>query len=225
MARRIKKSKKIILYVILVCLIICVLDIFMNLSYLLKSLIKIILFFIIPFFLVKTRDKKFLKKLIKPNKDGFLKSLFLGLCLLSLVLFLYFLLQNTYDFNKIISLLAESGINNNNFWIVCFHISFINSFVEEFFFRGYAFLLLKKSIKTSYAYLFSSFLFAIYHISIIYKWFNIPLFIISILSLMLLGFLLNYLDEKSGNIYNSWMSHMFVNFGINTIGLMLMGML
>lgn len=225
MARRSKKSKKIILYVILACLIICFLDIFMKPTYMIKSLIKVFLFVIVPFLLVKKRDKGFLKKLIKPKREGFFKSVFLGICLLALILFLYFLLQDTYDFNKIIPLLAESGINNSNFWIVCFHISLINSLVEEFFFRGYAFLLLKKSVRTLYAYLFSSLMFALYHITIIYKWFNVPIFIFSILGLMLLGFILNYLDEKNGNIYNSWMSHMFVNFGINTIGLMLMGML
>ena len=225
MARRIKKSKKIILYVILACLIICFLDIFMKPTYMVKSVIKIILFLIIPFLLVKKRDKSFMKKFIKPKKEGFFKSVFLGIGLLALVLFLYFLLQDVYDFNKIIPLLAETGINSSNFWFVCFHVSLINSLVEEFFFRGYSFLLLKRSIKTSYAYLFSSLMFAIYHITIIYKWFSVPIFVCSILCLMLLGFVLNYLDEKNENIYNSWMSHMFVNFGINTIGLMLMGML
>lgn len=225
MGRRVRKSKKIILYVILACLIICALDIFMKPEYMVKSIIKLVIFFIIPFLLVKSRDKSFLKKLIKPKREGFFKSVFLGVGLLALVLFLYFLLENVYDFNKIIPLLAESGINKSNFWLVCLHISLINSLVEEFFFRGYAFLLLKRSIKTSYAYLFSSLMFALYHITIIYKWFSVPIFIASILSLMLLGFVLNYLDEKGSNIYNSWMSHMFVNFGINTIGLMLMGML
>lgn len=225
MGRRVKKSKKIILYVILACLIICALDVFMKPEYMVKSIIKLVIFFIIPFLLVKKRDKVFLKKIVKPKREGFFKSLLLGVGLLALVLFLYFLLQDVYDFNKIIPLLAESGINKSNFWLVCLHISLINSLVEEFFFRGYAFLLLKKSIKTSYAYLFSSLMFALYHITIIYKWFNAPIFIASILSLMLLGFVLNYLDEKNNNIYNSWMSHMFVNFGINTIGLMLMGML
>lgn len=225
MAKRIKKSKKIILYVILACLIICSLDIFMKPTYMVKSVIKIFLFLIIPFSLVKKRDKSFLKKLILPKKEGLIKSILLGVCLLSLVLFLYFLLQDVYDFNKIIPLLAESGINNSNFWFVCFHISIINSLLEEFFFRGFAFLLLKRNIKTSYAYLFSSLMFALYHVSIICEWFSIPIFIFSILGIMFLGFVFNYLDEKNGNIYNSWMSHMFVNFGINTIGLMLMGML
>lgn len=225
MGRRVKKSKRIILYVIIACLIICALDIFVKPTYMIKSIIKVVLFVIVPFMLVKSRDKNFLKKLIKPMREGLFKSIFLGCGLLALVLFLYFLLQDVYDFNKIIPLLSETGINNSNFWIVCFHVSLVNSLVEEFFFRGYAFLLLKKSVKTVYAYLFSSLMFALYHITIIYKWFSFPIFIFSILSIMLLGFVLNYLDEKNGNIYNSWMSHMFVNFGINTIGLMLMGML
>ena len=225
MARRSKKSKKIILYTIIACVIICSIDIFIKPTYLIKSIIKTVLFFVIPFLLVKKRDKNQLKKMLRINKDGLIKSILLGVGLLALILFLYFLLNDSYDFKKIIPLLAESGINRDNFWLVCAHISLLNSLLEEFFFRGYAFLLLKRSIKPVYSYLFSSIMFALYHVTIIYNWFSIPIFIVSILSLVVLGFILNYLDEKNGNIYNSWMSHMFVNFAINTIGLILMGML
>ena len=68
-------------------------------------------------------------------------------------------------------------------------------------------------------------MFGLYHITIIYNWFSIPLLILAIIGLIVLGILLNILDDKSSNIYNSWMSHMFVNFGINTVGLILMGVL
>ena len=38
-----------------------------------------------------------------------------------------------------------------------------------------------------------------------------------LIALLAVGCGQDYLDEKNGNIYNSWMSHMFVNFGINTL--------
>ena len=82
-----------------------------------------------------------------------------------------------------------------------------------------------KSMKKVFAHLFSSIIFALYHIPIIYNWFSIPILIASIFILAVLGMLLNLLNEKNENIYNSWMSHMFVNFGINIVGLMLLGIL
>ena len=73
MARRIKKSKKIILYIVLSCLIVCLVDLFIKPTYLIKSIIKAILFFVIPFILLKKRDRRQLKKMITPNKNNFFK--------------------------------------------------------------------------------------------------------------------------------------------------------
>lgn len=225
MARRIKKSKKIILYIVLSCLIVCLVDFFIKPVYLIKSIIKAVLFFLVPFMLLKKRDRRQLKKMITPNKNNFFKSILLGISLLTLILFLYFLLSDYYDFNKILPLLRSTGITETNFWLVCLHVSLINSLLEEFFFRGFGYLLLRKSIKKSHACIFSGIMFGLYHITIIYNWFSIPLVILAIIGLVVLGIILNILDDRSGNIYNSWMSHMFVNFGINTVGLILMGVL
>lgn len=37
------------------------------------------------------------------------------------------------------------------------------------------------------------------------------------------GLFLNYVDEKSQTLYNSYFMHMFANFAINTIGFILFG--
>ena len=225
MARKSKKNKKIIICVLFSCVIIGLIDIFIKPTYFLKSIIKIILFLFIPIIITKKRDRKRLRKMFNPKQNNFFKSILLGLSLLILVLFSYFILRQYYDFSVIVPILEKSGINEQNFWLVSLHISLINSFLEEFFFRGYSFLLLKKSMKKIFAHLFSSIIFALYHIPIIYNWFSIPILIASIFILAVLGMLLNLLNEKSENIYNSWMSHMFVNFGINIVGLMLLGIL
>ena len=75
MARRIKKSKKIILYIVLSCLIVCLVDFFIRPVYLIKSIIKAVLFFLVPFMLLKKRDRRQLKKMITPNKNNFFKSI------------------------------------------------------------------------------------------------------------------------------------------------------
>ena len=225
MARKSKKNKKIIICVLFSCVIIGLIDIFIKPTYFLKSIIKIILFLFIPIIITKKRDRKRLRKMFNPKQNNFFKSILLGLSLLILVLFSYFILRQYYDFSVIVPILEKSGINEQNFWLVSLHISLINSFLEEFFFRGYSFLLLKKSMKKVFVHLFSSIIFALYHIPIIYNWFSIPILIASIFILAVLGMLLNLLNEKNENIYNSWMSHMFVNFGINIVGLMLLGIL
>lgn len=36
------------------------------------------------------------------------------------------------------------------------------------------------------------------------------------------GLIFNWLNEKLGCIYGSWLTHMFANFAINTIGFLLL---
>ena len=69
MSRRIKKSKKIILYVIFACVCMTLLDLFVKPIYTIKCLIKIILFFVIPLFILTKRDRKSLIRMIKPKKE------------------------------------------------------------------------------------------------------------------------------------------------------------
>ena len=39
------------------------------------------------------------------------------------------------------------------------------------------------------------------------------------------GCIFDYLNEKNGNIYSSWFVHMFANFAINTVGMILFGVI
>ena len=50
-----------------------------------------------------------------------------------------------FDFSNVVSSLSKNaGVTINNFIFVAVYISFINSLLEEFFFRGFAFLKLKE---------------------------------------------------------------------------------
>ena len=71
------------------------------------------------------------------------------------------------------------------------------------------------------AYVISAFGFSIYHVAILSNWFNPLLFIVALIGLFVGGVIFNWLDEKTENIYNSWLVHMFANFAINTVGLMM----
>ena len=119
------------------------------------------------------------------------------------------------------SLNSGMGITKDNFIYVSLYISLMNSFLEEFFFRGFGFIIMKKYTSRIFAYLFSPILFAIYHVGMTSGMFDAVLLMLILLGLVAGGLIFNYLNEKNGNIYSSWFTHMFANFAINTVGFVL----
>ncbi len=53
-------------------------------------------------------------------------------------------------------------------------------------------------------------------------WFDWWVFALAMLGLFVGGLLFNWLNAKQKNIYTSWLTHMFANFAINTIGFLLL---
>ena len=130
------------------------------------------------------------------------------------------------DFSSIKdSLVSGIGVNADNFIYVALYISFMNSLLEEFFFIGFAFILLKEKTNQTFAYVFSAGLFAFYHVGMTNGWFNGFIYILAMLGLFIGGYIFNYLNDKCKNIYPSWLVHMFANFAINTVGCILFGIL
>lgn len=196
--------------------------------YLYKSMIKIVLFLLIPmlYFGMCKDEKSNLKKLFVPRKRDFLIALFMGIGVFSVILLAYAVLKNYIDFSGIKdSLTSGIGVNADNFVYVAIYISFVNSLLEEFFFRGFAFIVLKQETSRVFAYVFSAALFALYHVGMTSGWFNILIYILAMLGLFIGGCIFNYLNEKCENIYPSWLVHMCANFAINTIGFMLFGII
>ena len=74
------------------------------------------------------------------------------------------------------SLSENIGVKSSNFIFVAIYISFANSLLEEFFFRGFAFLKLKEVSSRKFAYIFSALAFSIYHLAMMIGWFDIVLF-------------------------------------------------
>ncbi len=228
-----KSNKKVGQRYLLISLLLCsvimtLVDGIIQPGYLEKSLIKIILFLIIPllYFFING-DFQELKKLFTFKKKMIFVALALGIGVFTIILIAYFLFKDVFDFTKITKNLTDTvGVTKENFIFVAIYISLINSMLEEFFFRGYGFLNLKKLISRKMAYSISAFLFALYHVGMTLTMFgNVPLFILSFIGLYMGGVIFNILNEKFENIYCSWLVHMFCNFGINTIGLILFGIL
>ena len=150
----------------------------------------------------------------------------MGLATYMLIVGVYFILTTYIDLSEIRELLYKSqDINKNNFFYVAVYISFLNSLLEEFFFRGFLFLSLKKTTSRPLAYLVSALAFGLYHIGIMSDWFNVVIFLLALIALFGVGLIFNYFNEESKNIYNSWLVHMFANFALNTIGFMIYGII
>ncbi len=221
-----KKKHFINISVFIFALLTCLIDAIIKPNYFIKIPIKVIFFFALPtiFFLRNKKDFEDFKKLFKFKKDGLLKALFLGLLIYIIIIFTYFITKNIIDYSNVTkSLTTGMQITKFNFIYAATYIALINSFLEEFFFRGYGFITLKRYSNRRYAYLSSSIAFASYHIGMLLEMFNIYVLIFLLISLIFGGCLFNYLNEKNNNIYSSWFVHMFTNFAINSIGLILFG--
>lgn len=223
-----KKSWYIVITVILCSVLMSLVDGYLQPPYFYKSCIKLALFLVVPliYFLIHKDEVHSIRQLFVPKKKDFVFSLILGCAVFSVIMIAFLALSRFIDFSVIIqSLMSSAKVDANNFWMVALYISFVNSLLEEFFFRGYAFILLKNKTNKMFAYILSAGLFAFYHAGMTMGWFNIGLYLLMMIGLFVGGCLFNYLNERCENIYPSWLVHMFANFAINTIGCILFGII
>ncbi len=222
------KKTAVMLSSFLFSIAITLIDAFVHPNYFVKIPIKILFFLALPMlFFLKNKDGfGDFKRLFRFRRKGILKALLLGLGVYAVIVGGYFLTRSIIDFSNVTSSLTEGmGITSDNFVYVSLYISLMNSFLEEFFFRGFGFITLKKYTSRRVAYLFSSSLFAIYHIGMLVGMFALPALLLLLLGLIIGGCIFNRLNEAHDNVYPSWFVHMFANFAINTVGFILFGIL
>ena len=218
-----KNRKYIIIAITLfACLCMGIVDAIIQPGYIIKSAIKLVLFLLLPF-IYSIFDKECnLKKLFIPDKKGIVIAFALGIGVFTVILAAFFIFRNIFDFSSLTSTLTQgTGVNKDNFIFVAIYISFANSLLEEFFFRGFSFINLKEASNRKLAYIISSAHFALYHIAMMIGWFALPVVLLAITGLFIGGLIFNYFNEKYNNIYLSWLIHMFANFATNTIGFIL----
>lgn len=210
--------------ILLFSMAITFIDAFVHPNYFVKIPIKILFFLALPmvFFMKNKEAFADFKKLFVFKTGGILKALLLGLGVYTVIVGGYFLTRNIIDYSNVTSSLTEGmGITAKNFLYVSLYISLMNSFLEEFFFRGFGFITLKKYTRRKVAYLFSSALFAIYHVGMLVGMFHFGVLLLLLFGLIIGGCFFNYLNEINDNVYPSWFVHMFANFAINTVGFIL----
>lgn len=221
-----KRTKlNIIIITIISIFLMFIIEFFIVPGYIVKSLIKISVFLIVPLIYIGIdKNINILDYFKVHSRRQFISAIVLGLSTYILIIGGYFILTTYGDLSEIRQLLYESrDINKKNFLYIALYISFINSLLEEFFFRGFLFLSLSKTTTRPIAYTVSALAFAGYHIGIMADWSNILIFLLALMALFGVALIFNYLNEISKNIYNSWLVHMFANLALNTVGLIIYG--
>ena len=191
-------------------------------SYGIKSAIKILLFLCLPLLLF--REQKGLFPRLRAAKRSIFTALALGLGVYAVILSAYFTIAGMgwFDFSGIVEQLsANAGVRRDNFLYVSLYISFANSLLEEFFFRGWLFDNLHPFGEPARWSLCCG-LFALYHVAMMTGWFSPVLFALAMIGLAAGAAIFHWLNQRFDTLLPSWLVHMFANFAINTIGFLLM---
>jgi uncharacterized protein len=198
-------------------------------DYFIKTSAKLILFMIVPFIYVKWIKKESLKealRLTKMKKGQFKVGLILGMSAFLVVILSYLIFKNQINLDAILSdLQNKSKITATNFIFIGLYITFINALLEEYFFRGFVFLNYYEEGNVKFAYIYSSLLFALYHIGIFQSWFNPILIVLAVFGLIVIALVFNYIDTLSKNFINSYLVHILADCAIILIGLRLFGVI
>lgn len=216
------KKNYIIIWSTAICFIFYTIEQYTELPYLYTSISKIILFGAVSLGIYYLMNKRNPKELIigKDKNTSYKLGILLSIVVFVAIGFGYFLFKGMIDFDDILNQITTGSlITKSNFPIVALYITFGNSFLEEVFFRGFIFLQLYKNGYTKLAYIFSSGLFAVYHVAIFKTWFNPIIILVALLGLFIGGLIFNYIDTKSKSIINSWLVHICADIPIMIIGM------
>jgi len=162
-----------------------------------------------------------------PTRDGQLMGLGFGLLVAGGMLALYYgVLRNTPFFAEVTTRfrrdLAQQGLASaGGFALLALVITVIHSFLEEYYWRWFAFDWLTRLTPPIRANLLSSTAFAAYHVVLLEGFFRGYFFLATLpfaLCTGLGGVFWAWLYERTGSIYAPWLSHMVVDAGLFVVG-------
>jgi membrane protease YdiL (CAAX protease family) len=191
-------------------------------SYLAKQLLRIPFLVVIPYLWLRHRNPTNLEEL-RPKRVTFRDvriSVWSGLVVYVGAIGGYAIIYLFSDASSITTELMATGITRSNILYVGIYMSFVNAYVEEFFFRG---VLHQPFQDTSpiKGYLVTSGLWALFHLGIVSVYFE-PLLLISLLiGMMIVGSFLVFVNRYGRGLMNSYLVHVFADLAMFSIGLYL----
>lgn len=220
-----EKTKKSAMIVLLLSLSLCIcmglVDAILSPPYAVKSAIKLVLFGAIPLLYLAFTKSFDPKKLFSLKKKHLALILPLAIGIFAVIMIAFFALRNFIDFSSITdSVTADAGVTRDNFIFVALYIALINSFLEEFFFRGFCFFGLRP-LGLPFAYLTSALLFSAYHVAFMDGWLSPVIFALSLVGMAIGGGIFAFLNHKTESLLPSYLVHMASNLATNLIGIIM----
>lgn len=213
-----KKKAAILALIIACCIVMAMVETIIEPAYPVKSVIKVVVFLLLPLTVLKAFQIDLTANSFVLRRKSTAGLFFLGIIIYLFIIGAYVLTRNIFDYSSLVMSLSEDQqVDSRSFLWVALYISFCNSFLEEFLFRLIAFIQLSAYTSRKTAYLFSSAMFALYHVAMIGSSFPWQLLILALLGLGAGGLIFDFIDAKSEKIYPSWVVHMFADFALMTI--------
>ncbi|WAA10496.1 CPBP family intramembrane glutamic endopeptidase [Fervidibacillus albus] len=210
------------------CVVLFIVEQWIGASYLVKTGTKIVLFLIVPLVYIKFMRGKSIRQFLNVKTFDWKQvrlGLFLGILSMGVVLSAFFLFQPWIEPDAIVDdLQTRLEITPDIFPWIALYITFGNSLLEEFYFRGFLFLQLYRKKWKRFAYLYSPLLFSVYHVAIFALWFDFWLLLLALVGLWIVGLILNWLNAKADHFLNSWILHILADTGVMIIGFYLFGL-
>lgn len=212
------KTYYIIFSSLLICSFLAFIEHGIEINYLIKTLLKIVLIFgSVIIYIGMFRDFRFtdVTQIHGMKKREWFRLCILGLASALVVLIAFFIAKPFIDLATIKEDLVDRlGMTPISFIFVSLYITFGNSFIEEYYFRGFIFFNLPKKV----GYFFSPLMFALYHIPMIVLWFNSIVILICFVGLWIIGFVFHKVNEQYRTIWSSWIIHICADIIIVLIG-------
>lgn len=184
-------------------------------DYIWKTAAKVVLFLIVPFVLFRKNGFGFLS-FRNADRKSIRLSFMAGITIMLLILVVFMVIQPSINTAALLlDLETRVGVNGAVYPIVALYILLGNSFLEEFFFRGF---LVGAFKGTKLKWILPPLFFAIYHVAIFLPWFTLPVLTLALAGLWVGGYLFQWVNERSGTILPSWIIHMFADLGILLVG-------
>lgn len=188
------------------------------------SAVKFALFMICPvIYLAISKDYRLKDLFFLTGNAKSIKYSFLFGVIVFIAVFIGFLIVRPWlDYSMIIGAMSNVGITKENYIFIALYYVVVNVALEELFFRGFIFLTLYKIGYKYYAHIYSSLLFAIYHVAIMRYGVSPGLLLLSTLGLIAVGLLFNEITRRCNNVIGSYAVHTCASLAISIIGFHLM---
>jgi membrane protease YdiL (CAAX protease family) len=189
-------------------------------NYAFTSIVKVIFFTLCPLIYFKiAKEGKYTDLFARGgDKKSIKQALILALIVFIFIFAAFAVINPWLDSAMIIDAMSNVGITSGNYIFAVLYYVIVNVALEEWFFRGFVFLTLYKMNQNRYAYIYSSMLFAIYHIAVMKDGVTPILLLLSVIGLVIVGLLFNEIARRCGNAIGSFAVHASASLAISLCG-------